>query len=123
VLVASIKRARYGAQIEVEAAQPDGVGELEVTTNIRGTAATDRETGALDTQEQALVAAWRAAVGDVAPVGFGTAMANALAARPGQVNEVEIGMRAGTPIYEVKIVGAGRERSVKVHALTGAIIP
>jgi len=66
---------------------------------------------------------WRNAVGSATPIGFGAAMANALAARPGQVSEAEIGMRNGTPIYEVKLVGNGRDRSVKVHALTGAIIP
>ena len=50
-------------------------------------------------------------------------MQRALAVRSGDVNKIELQMIGATPAYEVKIAQNNRERSVKVNALTGAIIP
>ncbi len=121
VVEADLKRER-GARLEVKTIAPDAANAIEFRAN-PGTGAIIRsESEGLDAGDAALVAAFRTALGTSTPLTHADAMARALTVARGDVSAIEIGMQGGQPMYEVKVTLGARTRSIKVHAVTGAIL-
>lgn len=121
VVEADLKRER-GARLEVKTIAPDAANAIEFRAN-PGTGAIIRsESEGLDAGDAALVAAFRTALGTSTPLTHADAMARALTVARGDVSAIEIGMQGGQPMYEVKVTLGARSRSIKVHAVTGAIL-
>ncbi len=122
-LEASVKRSRFQSFLEVKTVEAGSFAAEEVRLALGTGAIFGRESEGLDADDAATVVALFNALAGQTAIGHVSAMGRALAVRSGTVTEVEMDMIGATPIYEVKVSSAGRERSVKVNALTGAIIP
>lgn len=122
-LEASVKRSRFQNFLEVKTVEAGSFAAEEVRLALGTGAIVGRESEGLDADDAATVVALFNALAGQTAIGHVSAMGRALAVRSGTVTEVEMDMIGATPIYEVKVSSAGRERSVKVNALTGAIIP
>lgn len=121
VIEAKFKRLRYTTQIEVLLGADGSAYGQEVYVNPANRAVV-RERETLDADDAGVLAAFADAVQGESPIGHARAMAAAVAATGGEVTDVEIGMRGAAPIYEIKTVAGMRVWSVKVNALTGAVI-
>ncbi|GJQ30781.1 MAG: hypothetical protein HBSAPP03_26650 [Phycisphaerae bacterium] len=118
---AKFKRQRYVTEVEVLAAVPGAAYGTEIYVN-PSTFATRTERELLDAGDVNALRAFIAALGDHNAITPARAMAAALAVTVGEVSEFEIGTRLGAPIYEIKVLNGARERSVKVHAVTGVVL-
>lgn len=121
-LEASFKRNRFINSIEVKTVESGSLAAEEITLSTSTGAITRRENEGLDAGDAAQASALFAALNGQTVIGHADAMGRALAVRSGQVTEVEMQMLGATAIYEVKVLQGTRERSVKVNAITGAII-
>jgi uncharacterized membrane protein YkoI len=122
VVEAELRRDRTAARLEVKTIAPHAASAIEFRPN-PGTGTIIRsESDGLDADDANVVAAFRAAVGSSTPIGHVQAMARALTAARGDVSKIEIGVLGTQPMYEVKVTLGARTRTVKVHALTGAIL-
>ncbi|MCC6952423.1 MAG: PepSY domain-containing protein [Phycisphaerales bacterium] len=74
-------------------------------------------------EDGTVLTAFTRALGTQAAIGFGGAMQIAADASQSGVSRAELGVYRGQPIYEVKVLSGRREVSVKVNAVTGAIVP
>jgi uncharacterized membrane protein YkoI len=118
---AKFERRRFVSMIKVTLGVPGSTVGQEVKF-VAGSNAPIREREVLGADDSLALQAFLAGLGGQTPIGFGAAMSAAVGATGGDVSRVEIGTVGATPIYEVKTVVNLRERSVKVHALTGAVI-
>lgn len=119
------KRERNNFQnfLEVKTVESGSLAAEEIRLSANTGAIFGRESDGLDAGDAATAVALFNALAGQTAIGHVSAMGRALAVRAGTVTEVEMEMIGSTAIYEVKITAGGRERSVKVNALTGAIIP
>ncbi len=122
VFEADLERGRGGTKLEVKTIAPDATSAIEFRAN-PGTGAIIRsESESVPASEANKIAAFRTALGTNTPITYANAMALAVAARAGDVSEIEIGVLGGQPFFEVKVQQGARSRSVKVNAITGAIL-
>lgn len=122
-LEAELFRHSRAPKFEVKTVAPGATTAIEFRFNLLSAAIVRTEIETMDASDAANAAAVFAAVGNATPIGYQAAMQNALAVRSGDVTKIEMKTVGSTAIYEVKIFSGNRERSVKVNALTGAIIP
>lgn len=121
-LEAKIERNRFQNFIEVKTVESGSLAAEEIRLGTGTGAIFRRESESLDSEDAAeVVAVFNALAGQTA-IGHVSAMGRALAVRAGTVTEVELQMNGTIVVYEVKVSSGGRERSVKVNALTGAIV-
>jgi hypothetical protein len=121
VIEAGFKRERMVLMIEVLSGVPgQAIGAEGKLSPTSGAGRLERER--LSAEDAAALAGFTRALGGQAAIGYSRAMAAALRGVPGEVTKIEIGTLGARPIYEVKVQAGSRVRSVKVHAVTGAIL-
>ncbi|GDX99971.1 hypothetical protein LBMAG48_23750 [Phycisphaerae bacterium] len=122
ILEAKFKVNRFQNVVEVKTVEAGSLAAEEISLTPSTGAIVRRENEGLDAGDAATAAALFNALAGQTAIGHASAISRALAARSGDVSEIEMQMQGAIAIYEVKIVQAGRERSVKVNAITGAIV-
>ncbi len=70
----------------------------------------------------ARLAAFQAALGGAASITPDAAVTSAWNANRGDVLRVEPSVQRTTPVYEVRMLLGNRERTIKVHAVTGTVV-
>jgi|GEM_PF-1177673 len=116
-----LKRRNMVMFVEVLVGIPGRTSGLEFLVNPSNGRATREST--LLGDDAAVLAAFTRALGSQNAIGFGGAMQIAADASQSEVSRAEIGVYRSQPIYEVKVLSGRREVSVKVNAVTGAIMP
>jgi len=117
---AKFRRVSFGSQVDVAAGIPGDATLREYRVSFPTRQVNSESDAAGD--DGAVLAAYAQALAGRTPIAPAQAMAIASAARRADVSRLEIGVVGGTPIYEVKVLSGGREVSVKVNAVSGAIL-
>ncbi|MCE7973227.1 MAG: hypothetical protein DYG92_02705 [Leptolyngbya sp. PLA1] len=115
------KRRNMVMFIEVLVGIPGRTSGLEFLVNPANGRSTREST--LLGDDATTLAAFTRSLGEQPAIGFGGAMQIAADAAQAEVSRAEVGVYRAQPIYEVKVLSGRREVSVKVHAVTGAIMP
>jgi len=122
VMEIKVRTQRFvGSVIETETVVAGGGTKVENTYRFGNGQLVESETEGAG-EKGATFTAVTAALDGRSPIGYTRAMEIALGVRPGDINAVELEMLGNRPIYEVKVLGGGRERSIKIHAATGAVL-
>lgn len=114
-------RIRNITQFEVVTVAPGGIG-TKTRIDLRTGAVVGTQGEQVGADDLARLDAFNAALGTSTPISFQTAVTAAWTQTRGDVLKVEPELHNGAPVYEVRMQTGSRERTIKVHAVTGAIV-
>ncbi|HEX2836610.1 MAG TPA: PepSY domain-containing protein [Phycisphaerales bacterium] len=114
-------RIRNITQFEVVTVAQGGIG-TKTRIDLRTGAVVGTQGEQVGADDLARLDAFNAALGASTPISFQTAVTAAWTQTRGDVLKVEPELHNGAPVYEVRMQTGSRERTIKVHAVTGAIV-
>lgn len=114
-------RIRNITQFEVVTVAPGGIG-TKTRIDLRTGAVVGTQGEQVGADDLARLDAFNVALGASAPISFQTAITAAWTQTRGDVLKVEPELHNGAPVYEVRMQTGSRERTIKVHAVTGAVV-
>ncbi len=122
VLESRMRRVRTLTTFEVVTLAPGATQSTETRIDLRTGLVVGANGDFASPDDVARIAAFNAALGSATPISYELAIDRAWNSLHGDVLKVEPGLHLTQPIFEVRILTGNRERSVKVNAITGAIV-